>query len=512
MKFMRDTIYSTKTLSHFFYAILILHVVLWTFSPLWIRNAVSHDVIEAFVWAQQLDWGYDKNPWVIGWLTRLGIFLTHGQSEGGYYFIQQVWIALGFWSVWQLGKKFFSSATALVGVLILEGCLYYSVYVEVNNDNFAMFGFWMLGTYLFYLACERQRVRDWLLTGAVLGLALMSKYSGIFLVFSLFIFLLVNSEARKSFQKMGLYLGVIVGSLICLPHLIWLSHHDWVTVRYLMNREVVTDPGIFGQYFYYPLTFLRDTFYNVSISFMLFLFVSPFSRASHIKTQSVLNSAQFLWIVGLGPLLLATLLAIPLRWSLRSEWGVPMLGCIGLLLVYYVRPSESVRSINRFLIAVVTLMGLTVLAHYIISAHLTAGKGSADYPAKTIALSVTQLWHDRYHRPLKYVAGSRYVAGYIAFYSPDHPRVFSEWNENYSNGIDLADLKKEGAVFVEDGFYGTTVEGLPEGYAWPGHFPTSVIHRYPHLKILPMATFPYCRNKKTHDVETLLVGILPPLS
>ena len=76
--------YSEQTLTRIFIFVLTLHVLIWTLLTPAIRYAMSHDIIEAFVWAQNLEWGYDKNPWLIGWLARLGILLANGKSAVGF--------------------------------------------------------------------------------------------------------------------------------------------------------------------------------------------------------------------------------------------------------------------------------------------------------------------------------------------------------------------------------------------------------------------------------------------
>ena len=122
-----------------FYSVALLHLVLWTLLPVFARFTLSHDAIEAFVWSQHLTWGYDKNPYFVGWVTHFAFWLSHG-NVWGYYFIQQLFIVLGLWSIWQLSRRLFGEKTALVATFVLEGCLYFTAYVMINNDNFLLLG------------------------------------------------------------------------------------------------------------------------------------------------------------------------------------------------------------------------------------------------------------------------------------------------------------------------------------------------------------------------------------
>jgi hypothetical protein len=137
-------------------------------------------------------------------------------------------------------------------------------------------------------------------------------------------------------------------------------------------------------------------------------------------------------------------------------------------------------------------------------------KHSDNYPAQAIADYATQQWWNQYHKPLKYIAGSRYIAGYIAFYSKDHPSVYVEWNNQFSPWININDLKKYGAVFIQDNYYGTTVFG---GHPYTNNgkqFPPEILKAYPNLIILPVHYFSWERADKHFPPIPVLIGFLPP--
>jgi hypothetical protein len=65
------------------------------------------------------------------------------------------------------------------------------------------------------------------------------------------------------------------------------------------------------------------------------------------------------------------------------------------------------------------------------------------------ALEITRLWHERYHSPLPIVASGFEIAAPIVFYSPDHPKMFSDFDPAYAPWIDYpAELKQKGFVGV----------------------------------------------------------------
>src|SRR5690242_16257216 len=84
------------SLENIFAVFLFLHVFAWTILPFLIRHTLPLDSMEGYVWGQQLEWGYDKNPFVNGWLTALAVELG-GYSGWMIYLFSQLSVALCFW-------------------------------------------------------------------------------------------------------------------------------------------------------------------------------------------------------------------------------------------------------------------------------------------------------------------------------------------------------------------------------------------------------------------------------
>ncbi len=491
-----------------FYTAIVFHVMAWTLLPYYIRYTVSHDTIEAFMWAQHLQWGYDKNPWFIGWVTKLGLWLG---GVRGYYFIQQLFVALGLWSLWMLAKKIFNPYAALVAVLILEGCLYFTILVQVNNDNFPLIGLWTLAAYTFYLAIKTDKLLPWIITGVAVGLSLMSKYSTVFFLLPLWVFTIINPQARRIYRSPKSYLAVGIIVLLCVPNVVWLWQHQFVTIKYAVSRSAQDHHAFLYRHVAHTLYFLQRNIINFLPSLVLFALCYPFAR---VKWQTIRGQfdKQYALVIGLGPLLLITLLSMVFGWSMYWEWGVPLVTFWGLVLVAFFMPQLKPTSLKRFIIAVGFVMLSLTIGYVIEEEVIGAGKGSGDYPVQAMAQQVTQLWHQRYHSKLKYVAGNRYIASYIAYYSKDKPQVFVNWNSLYSPGVKLADVSRAGAVFVQDSYHGTTVSPSPLAPATTLLFPPLILAESPYMHILLLTNFAMHRSHKGIKPVKLLVGLLPPAS
>jgi hypothetical protein len=481
-----------------FWCFVFTHCLLWVMMPVLMRYALPHDTIEGVVWGHHLEWGYDKNPWMNAWLTRLGEVI--GKNTGvGIYAMSSLFVGLSFWSVWELAKKIVSPLNALIAVLLLEGCVNYTLVPQGFNDNVIELGLWPLMFLFFYQSLTTQRVFYWILTGCVAGLGLMTKYYSAVPIAVMFLFLCVNHQARKSFQHKGIYCAIVSGLIVIFPHIIWLFQHDFLTIKYALNRADHSEFNIFK----FAFSQFNDFIFPIIILFVLLKF------KLNIKGTKDFN-VQFIDWMALGPFILTLILSFIFKWHLYNEWGVPLVALWGIFLVVHFEPNVEQNLFKKFLIFIYTLMFLWAIGY---AAGLTLDKKhkhSDNYPAQEIANYVTMSFRERYHQPLKYVAGSRYVGGYISFYSIDHPDIFVEWNPAYSSWINLQQLKKSGAVFVQDNYYGTTVFGEHPDTDNGKKFPEAVLKFYPNLIILPVKYFSWKRGNQQLEKIPVLIGFLPP--
>src|SRR5688572_20552813 len=98
-----ETIKTVRT-DRWFYALVFIHILAWTLVPWWARYTLPMDSMEGATWGHQLQWGYDKNPFMNGWLTALAVKIS-GQSGGAVYLFSQLSVAVCFWAIWKLSKK-----------------------------------------------------------------------------------------------------------------------------------------------------------------------------------------------------------------------------------------------------------------------------------------------------------------------------------------------------------------------------------------------------------------------
>lgn len=486
---------SASDLSRWLYAFVFIHILVWTLVPFYVRYTLPMDAMEGTTWGQQFEWGYDKNPFLNGWLTALAVHLSR-PSDWAVYLFSQLSVAACFIAVWHLAKKILPPIPALLSVLLLEGIQYYNIHAIDFNDNTLELSLWALTALFFYQALRQQTWRDWMLTGLFAGLGMMAKYYTAMLLLPMFLLMILNSKNRLSFKKPQTYAGLAVFLIIIAPHTIWLFSHDFVTINYALDR--VSSENTWINHFTYPGIFAWQQFeaFLPTLLLSMVLLIGKKPLFSHPRYQLESFDKQFLFYVGLGPFLLTVLLSAFTGMFLRAGWGQPLLFLWGVLLIYFLQPNINAVRLKRFAVVYILLYVITV-ASYAGALIQAAKPSSANFPGKEIATSLTDEWRQTFNTPLPYIAGSRWLAGNIAFYSSDHPAVYINWDKAISPWIDEASLRSKGAIFVWD----DSDENQKK--------PQEIIERFSNLSPLHIMHFSWLRNKNMQPVE-IGVAFLPP--
>lgn len=477
---------------------IIIHLLCWTLAPALIRYNLPLDSVEGSLWGHQLEWGYDKNPFLNGWLTALAIYMG-GTSGWMVYFFSQLSVAICLLAVWQIAKNILTPAYALVAIMLLEGVQYYHFHAIDFNDNTLELSLWAASSFFLYQALRQQKneLWSWVLTGICAGLGMMAKYYTAALLAGMLLFILSLPENRKQLLTLPPYLGLAAFLMIVTPHIVWLFSHDFITVKYMFERASAVNH--WRNHIFFPAQFIWQTFeaFIPAIVLCLPLLLGKTSLAAKKQIKISAFDKAFLFYVGLGPLLLTALLSLILGINLRAGWGMPLLSLWSIILLAIIQPHLSNKKIYSFIASIFLLMAILIIA-YSLSLVRSTTVSSANYPGKDIAQTITALWHDHYHRRLNFVAGSRWLGGNISLYSHDHPAVFMEWSEERSPWIKVEDVDREGAVFVWDV---SNDETLPE----------SIKASFPRLLNPTIMEFNLHRNQdKRLPPIKVGIAILPP--
>jgi 4-amino-4-deoxy-L-arabinose transferase-like glycosyltransferase len=485
----------------YFWTFILLHVLAWTLGPSLMRGSLTHDTLEGIAWGLQWQWGYNKHPFLTAWLCAT-VSKLFGAHDWPIYLLAQIAVATTFYAVWRLAKEILPVGLALIACLCLEGVLFYNLNSFNLTPDSLQSPIWALLILSFYKALQTQRLLHWLLTGALAALAVVTKYQVALLFLPMLALLLINSQARKSFTQPGIYLAIVCMLFLLLPHFVWLFQHQFITLSYAFR----TPAEYTHQHYAWPhvVYFLRYLANNIGNVLGLFILCWPFYQASREKLQINRFDWQFLLLLGLGPLCLSLALAFITGAHFPTRWSTPYFALTGILLLAWLRPKLDVKSLHRFILTLAIVGASIWLARF--SSFMLGPKfeqqlkADSYQPNQQMAENLTKLWHDHYNRPLRYIAGSRYLVAALVAYSPDHPAPYFDWSPAESPWIDEDDVVKQGALMVWDHDAAYTWDAESQSHT---QLTPAIIQRFPGLKVLGLLHY----NRLTTTSASLTIGV-----
>lgn len=480
------------------------HLVLWTVLPSLVRPTVMHDVVEGIAWGWQWQLGYNKHPPLAAWLCAAFTKLFHSVSWP-VYLLAQLAIVLSFWAVWRLALRITTPLYALISAFSLEGIIYYNRAATKFTPDTIQTPLWALLILSFYLTLKEGKLWQWLLFGALAGLTLWGKYQAPLLFVAMVIVVLITQEGRAQLKKLGPYFAAVIAVIVFLPHAIWAYHYHFPEIGYALNSTTGNlHHTHHDSWLMHHLGFAGKFVLNQlgAVAGLIIMFI-PFCFGQRATFKLASLERRFLFWMALGPMIVSLVYSSLTGSDLIHRWAIPYFSVLSLWLLLLLRPEVSWRQFKWFIglflfIALGTLFGRYFWLAYAGPYWAHDVRADAYYPAKPIAKKVTQLWHQHYQAPLRYISGNHYLTAYITVYSKDHPQPLMGWSEKQSEWINLAKFKQAGGML-----------------AWktdctsPNKLPAQALALFPNAKLLPMQHF----DKLTHAVKKELcigMAIVPP--
>lgn len=491
-----------KRFGSYFLVYCLIHLLFWTILPFMVRGNLHVDTIEGIIWGRTWELGFNKHPFLAAWLSNIATIL--GQStEWPLYLIAQVFAILVFLATWLLARKILKEPLALISCMLLQGIWYYNILTPKFNPNTLMAPMWALTIYAFYLAYDKDRVRYWLLTGALSALCILTKYQSVVLLVPMFVFVLASGKKINALVfKIVSAFSIFV--LFLLPNLFYIISNKFTSIAYIADSTNTTSSFFktdIMPHLWNPFVFLLEQFGAMALMFILII------PLLFCKKETIIMSSwqkRFIIILGLGPLITTLLLAIITGMELYSRWGAPYFTLAGILIIVLINRKISFTFFKKYFylllfITILIPLGRGLYLHLGPKYYNYIGK-DAHFPGKIIANDLTTLWHDRYNSPLKYIVGSHYLVANISLYSSDRPQVYFEASQKESPWIDETKLLKSGGIISW-----WSENGINQKYT------DLVKQRFPKAIYLGELSFePQHVNLKQNLVK-IHVSLLPPM-
>jgi 4-amino-4-deoxy-L-arabinose transferase-like glycosyltransferase len=401
-----------------FYGFIIIHLILWTLIPSLTNNNLPLDVIEALSWGSNLDWGFNKHPPGSAFFPEI-IYQLFGPQDWAYYLLSQIFVVIAFIVVFKFAEELFKNKSlSLISVLLLEGIYFYNFTTPEFNVNVCQLPFWALCVYYSWKLFNKQKVslKDCFWLGVFSAIGFLSKYLFIYLLSAIDLLFFYTIFVKK-YQKFDFkyLISVEVFIVLLVPHLIWLTNNDYITITYGLARAGLENSNLLD-HIIYPLMFLGKQIGTLIPFFIMsFFLIKKFKFRISLKDKKLL----FLIFVNLVPIMLMFLTSILTGSKIRTMWMTPFYLFFGVLVVYIFQTQINLKKLNSFISAFLILFIFSPFSYAYIS--ITETDKRTDYPGKEIAEKIQYEWDQDHKEPITVVLGNEWYAGNLSYHLKSRP-------------------------------------------------------------------------------------------
>ena len=184
--------------------------------------------------AKRFDWGFvDQPPLSVGLLK-----LIAGPFGYPLWLVRAPAIASGAISgliaaliARDLGGKKLAQVLAAT-MVVVSGT--YLVVTHLYSMNSLDVLFWALAAWVWVGLGRTKKAWLWLVLGALMGLAILNKLSGLWLLSGIAVATLFT-ERRRDLARPEPWLALVLVGLCLTPYVAWQANHEWVTVEFMKN-------------------------------------------------------------------------------------------------------------------------------------------------------------------------------------------------------------------------------------------------------------------------------------
>ena len=401
-----------------FYIFITSHLVLWTLVPSFTNNNLPLDTIEALAWGSNLDWGFNKHPPASAFFLEV-FYQIFGPQDWAYYLLSQIFVVITFIVVFKFAVELFKNKTlSFISVLLLEGIYFYNFTTPEFNVNICQLPFWALCVYYSWKLFDKQQItfKDCFWLGTFAAIGFLSKYLFIYILIAivlLFFYTIFIKKYKKFDFKYLIFLEVFI--ILLIPHLIWLTNNDYITITYGLARTGLENVHLLD-HITHPFIFLgKQIGILVPFFIMSFFLIKKFKYKISLRDKKLL----FLLFVNLVPIGLMFLTSMLMGSKIRTMWMTPFYLFFGVLVVYIFQTQINLKKLNNFISAFLILFIFSPFAYAYIS--ITETDKRTDYPGKQIAIKTQYAWNQDHKESIKVVLGDEWHAGNLSYHLRSRP-------------------------------------------------------------------------------------------
>jgi 4-amino-4-deoxy-L-arabinose transferase-like glycosyltransferase len=417
-----------------FYLLCLYHLIIWTILPYFSNKNLPLDVIEALAWGQDFDLGYNKHPPLSAWIPGL-LFKIFGNKDWIYYLLSQVFILISFIFLWKLSSFFLNKKShILLSILAIEGVAFYTFDTPQFNVNICQIPLWIGTIYFFFKSIKDNKITDWIFLGVFAALGFLTKYIFVYLLISLFFYLIFILTKKKRINFKFLY-ALLIFFLITAPHFKWLIQNDFTTLYYALKRGGLNEFNIYN-HLLNPIKFLINQI-TILLPFLLLIYF----LIKKIKIRLPLNNEKFIFLLFsfLLPFLLILITSIITGSRIRTMWMIPFYSLIGIFFIFLYQDQINFKKIKNFIILLIIFLIVSPILYSLRSIY---SDSRTSYEGRKIASQIEREWKTISKDKISNVGFSEWYAGNLSYQLSNRPKVFLEENNDF--------YKKPAVIIAKD--------------------------------------------------------------
>ena len=222
---------------------------------------------EVYYWTYALypDWSHFDHPPMVGWFIQLFSCNLLFTSEFFLRLSSVVFMTLNTYLIYLIGKQVKDERTGFYAALLYTASIYAFVITGIfilPDTPLVVFIFLAVLQFIKYFQNEKNKHLVW--AGLFAGLAMLSKYSGIFIWVGVGLYIIFYS--RKEFKNPFLYISALISAVCMLPVLVWNVNNEFISFTFHGDRV-----GFFGDFHpeYFLIEIMGESLYNNPVNYVL---------------------------------------------------------------------------------------------------------------------------------------------------------------------------------------------------------------------------------------------------
>lgn len=392
---------------------------------------------------EHINWGLHfplytwKHPPLQSWIAGL-VALTGARDAWLYALVGQLLTLIGLYYLVRAAREFFDADSVWTALILVAGGVFFFAAVPtiLLNADHLLFPLWAAVLYYALAAVLKDRWSDWLLLGVAAGLALLDKYSSVFLLISILIAILWIAELRRHVTNPKLFASLAVcGAIVSINVIPMMFHPEFLSYA----SAKAQGPGL--RRLTSLLMFLWSLIAYLAPTLLVVLMLAYRKRGVRFVAPDTL-AGRFVIVTTIGVLGLSVLVIALTGLRYVERYSHPIFAALVLSAVALVRVGPEARATCfkfafGFMVAAVTF-------HFVYGS--TALNTQLAEPGPALANILRTRWQERYScGPAFLVGGSGQLA---ALYYSKHMTGLSQGDLRFAQWADRKELAGQGAIVV----------------------------------------------------------------